>query len=249
MRYPYTYDPSRPLKIKRYEGIDRPIFYRPGSSDDRYLAEVIDRKSYYKPSVGFSVEAGEHWLDLGANIGAFAIYCEMLGATCDCYEPDRGCFKLLKKNYRGKCINSAVSTSDEQCLEFSSSSSIGNFGRGTVVENIDGLQLKSNGVVINTHVNDLECADYDGAKMDIEGSELAMIDKGELPRVDKLCFEYHFSRDKNVKRLYRRLERLNELYEVVKYPKCLLSGKTRVPDRIIFCLGSKIKKLPYQGGL
>jgi hypothetical protein len=73
-------------------------YYRPGASDERVLREVITKATYRRSSIGFDVRQGETWLDLGANIGAFALYCKLNHATAVCYEPDPDCFALLTLN-------------------------------------------------------------------------------------------------------------------------------------------------------
>src|SRR5262245_12504074 len=73
-------------------------WYRPGTTDENALIEVLVKRAYRRPSIGFDVRAGEHWLDLGANIGAFALYCKARGASAACYEPLADNFAILLKN-------------------------------------------------------------------------------------------------------------------------------------------------------
>jgi len=85
---------------------------------------------------------------------------------------------------------------------------------------------------------------WDGAKLDIEGSELPMIDEGKLPITDKLVMEYHFSRDnKSMKNFRRRIKILRSLYEIVKYPPSLDRVKEdKYPGRfdiLVFCKNRK----------
>ena len=97
------------------------IFCRPGG-DERILKEVL-HGIYRRKSIGFDVCSGERWLDLGANIGAFAIYCELRGAQTVSYEPDQECFEILKKNLsrKSQAVCSAVTASDDKLLTFYSS--------------------------------------------------------------------------------------------------------------------------------
>src|SRR5690349_1246697 len=92
-------------------------YYRPGSSDEDVLKEVIDRHAYRRKKDGFEVELGERWLDLGANIGAFALYCRLHGARAVCYEPEPDCFSILEKNAPGfEKFNFAVTDKKEKYL-------------------------------------------------------------------------------------------------------------------------------------
>jgi len=235
----------------RLQTVDYPpykVCYRPNSSDERVLREVIDNKAYRKGSIGFDVEPGEHWLDLGANIGAFAIYCALHGATADCYEPDPVSYNILVKNVctipEFRCFRCAVSTIAGDMLPMLVSSKANNFYRGTLLQDVRGQFKKQPVMVSNIHISQVK-RQYDGVKMDIEGSEFGIIDEGLLPQSDKLCFEYHTSRDKSMANLKRRVKTLRSIFEVVRYPKELddlmaLGGMQKsFHDRVIYCSGRK----------
>ena len=59
---------------------------RDGTSDFKAIKEVIINKSYQKK--GFKPEAGENWIDIGANCGAFCVWVASFGATVEAFEPD-----------------------------------------------------------------------------------------------------------------------------------------------------------------
>jgi FkbM family methyltransferase len=228
-----------PIKIRRYDGLE--VRYRPGTSDERVLREVIETRAYRRASAGFDVEAGEHWLDLGANIGAFAVYCKLRGATAECYEPDPGSFSLLTRNAAGfRCVLAAVTHRRDKYVIMWSSTRPGNHYRGTVIDEPEGA-LREYGRVANLYAGSL-AGPFDGIKMDIEGSELALLDGDLLPPCRKLAFEYHTSRDQDCGRLGRRLAALRERFRVVAYvPEIdrLVArggrGKT-FHDRVIYCM-------------
>lgn len=233
------------LKIltKKYEGLT--AFYRKGeseegSSDESALAEVVERRTYRKPSLGFDVLPEETWLDLGANIGSFALYCRLRGAKAICYEPDPACFKLLQKNAPNfELHNAAVTASKSPEIQFFKSSNPENFYRGTILEVKGYIPLPP---VANIYAGTLKKLKVDGIKMDIEGSEGALIDLGLLPKCRKLVLEYHTSRDSSVHALRHRLALLSERFAHVHYPKAyseaIASGQdTYRPrfDQLIFC--------------
>lgn len=220
--------------------------YRPGSSDERVLREVLQTSPYRRKRIGFDVEKGEHWLDLGANIGAFAVYCRMRGATADCYEPDEGCFEVLQENTRSpgfSCHRFAVSCSEEVELPFWVSKSAIDHHRGTTYPM---KAVPRAGTVPNLHiryiVNDTG-ARYSGIKMDIEGTEGEILDAGLIPDCNKLVLEYHLWRDASMANLRRRLEFLRSRFRTVTYPpeydRMLASGyseNTSYYDRLVFCM-------------
>jgi FkbM family methyltransferase len=231
------------LRVKRFE--DFKVYYRSDSSDERVLVEVIEKRTYRRPSIGFEVESGEHWLDIGANIGAFAIHCLLRGATVDCYEPDPECFKILKRNrVFGKmhCFNAAVSATKSTRVRFWSSTIDRNFYRGTLLER--SRLMKEQPSVLNVHASLLPDT-YDGIKMDIEGSEFGILDTKVLPMVEKLCFEYHTSRDSSMSNMKRRIKFLRSRYKKVSYcpeiDKIMAKGGNQktFQDRVIYCIGLK----------
>lgn len=230
------------------------VYYRSGerpegSSDEQALEEVLVKKVYRRVRMGFDVFPGERWLDLGANIGAFAVYCRQRWATAECYEPDPECFKILKLNAPSfELHNAAVTAFGTPTVEFRKSDNPENNYRGTVIAG--GVHVPSRYVntapVKNVRINTLMGLEYDGIKMDIEGSEGPLLDYAPLPRCSKLVLEYHTSRDSSVKNLKRRLAYLKKSFEVVHYPSAydeVISARveTYAPrfDQLIFCMGAR----------
>lgn len=217
-----------------------PARYREGTSDEQALTEVVQKKVYRRKIAGFDVEPGETWLDLGANIGSFAIYCLVRGATAECYEPDPECFKLLEKNAVGcKCFNTAVTNLQQDTLTFYKSRKPDNHYRGTFLV-VQGMQPA--GEVPNLYIGDsLSSREFDGIKLDIEGSEFGMIDDDLIPKCKKLVMEYHSSRDRSYKNLERRLKLLGERFDHIWYPKeytDYIKAKSPVKtwyDKFIYC--------------
>jgi FkbM family methyltransferase len=197
-------------------------YYRPGTSDEGVLPEVIDRHCYARRSAGFDVLPGETWLDLGANIGAFVLYARLHGAKrVDCYEPDPDCFALLEKNRGGLAGTStmaALSNRKEKVLEFRKGRDPNDHYRATLLTN-NRLPPHELGTLANRHGSTISARRYDGIKMDIEGSEFGLIDDDLLPRSEKLTMEYHFLRDgKSLDNFYRRMTKLKRRFKNVWYP-------------------------------
>ena len=217
-------------------------YYRQGSTDELVLHEVLDNRIYRRAKMGFDVESGENWLDLGANIGAFALYCKLRGATAECYEPDPDCFALLGKNVPDFTLhNVAVTASTADRIPFWKGRSSKDFYRATACGN-RFLPRHPSGLLSNRHGGFLVGCSFDGVKMDIEGSEGALLDQGLLPRCRKLCVEYHLSRDDSAVNLQRRLDLLRLRFRTVKYPPyfdhMIALGRPfrTFHDRVIFCM-------------
>lgn len=191
-------------------------YYRPGTTDENALREVLVARTYRKASIGFDVAAGEHWLDGGANIGAFALYAQSKGATAECYEPLLENFALLRRNApKFKCYPTAISNRRESEVSFWTSRKQNDHYRGTLIPRTKGGYPQT--TVKNLHASCLRGRKFDGIKLDIEGAEGELIDEWLLPEADKLCLEYHTSRDNSLENLARRVRILKRHYRHVFY--------------------------------
>ena len=213
-------------------------YYRPGTSDENVLKEVVEGHCYRRKTANFDVESGESWLDLGANIGAFSLYCQTRGAVADCYEPDTECFSILQLNSGNcSCFNFAVTSQDSPRIEFYQSKNKSDHYRGTILQR---TSMTPAGSVPNLYAKHIRKT-YDGVKMDIEGSEFGLIDEELLPKCDKLVMEYHSSRDSSSSNLKKRLAKLRERFKHVQYPPEFdrrIADKDNSKtffDRLIFC--------------
>ena len=199
------------------------MYYRAGtkdekSSDENAIDEVITRKSYTRVRSHFDVQLGERWLDLGANIGAFAVYCRLRGAKAVCYEPDAENFSILQMNAPDFDLHrAAVSASRAKELLFKKSPNPLNNYRGTICE--APARYVDAGTVPNFYGDFLKHQTFDGVKMDIEGAEAGLLDHWFLPKCKKLVLEYHTSRDSNTISLLLRLDKIKKHFKQVKYPK------------------------------
>lgn len=216
--------------------------YRPNTTDERVLHEVLEKRVYRRVRIGFDVEEGETWLDLGANIGAFALYCKLRGATATCYEPEPAGFSLLRENVpEFKCARSAVTTSRSTEVPFYMPNDVENLCRGTVYPMLRNREV---GTVPNVFIDGFRNMTFDGVKMDIEGAEMDILDRGVLPICEKLVLEYHTSRDGSIENLETRLAFLKSKFKEVDYPPefdRLIQEGIGKPyfDRLIFCKGRK----------
>jgi hypothetical protein len=124
-------------------------------------------------------------------------------------------------------------------VQFHGSSTPGNNYRGTV--EAAPARYRELPPVRNVYAGVLVGQKFDFVKMDIEGSEGALIDDWLLPHCSRLVMEYHTSRDPNPEHLKRRLKILKEHFERVKYPACFDTLKGFPPrfDQLIFCWNPK----------
>lgn len=211
--------------------------FRANSSDIAVIEEIVFKHSYRRTF--FDVQPGELWLDLGANIGAFALYCESRKARAICFEPDADCFNLLTQNTKFPCFPFAVSGFRETTMPFFVGTRQGDYYRNTIVPTKNLKPHSKTPSVDNLYGSFLNALTFDGVKMDIEGSEGLLLDNGFLPQCNKLVMEYHTSRDSSADNLHRRLAYLQKQFKNVRYPPEYDRTKTGTLktffDRLIFC--------------
>lgn len=223
--------------------VTRPIICREGTSDLNVCKEIFEQKVYKRVGIDFDVKEGEKWCDLGANIGVFAIYCIMKGASVDCFEPEQSNIQILESNIEiltpeeqsRICVYPTVVTaSDKSHLTLYDSRK-----KNQTMSRFNLFSNKNKGrEVINTHISAIQ--GYDGVKMDIEGSELQILDFELIPKCDKLMLEYHFKVDRSMISFKRRVEYLRSLYSIVDYYKSLDKEYPNdiypgIYDRFIYC--------------
>lgn len=240
---------SRKLYAHKVTGMQFPFHYRPETSDEKCMVEVLDQECYAHSKLGFRPEAGEHWLDLGGNIGAFSFWCIMHGATVTVFEPDPLNFKILtmntliQTNGSVQCcpVNAAVTVHKKPKLTFYSGVAPGDFYRGSCIPPPTVREMHD---FSNICIRELSKVHYDGIKMDIEGSEFPIIDQGLLPPCNKLVLEYHLSYDPDMAHFRRRIKLLKKRFRTVyyiesmdqQYPDDKYPGKF---DRLVWCLNPK----------
>jgi FkbM family methyltransferase len=212
-----------PYSVQMMHGL--PVHYRQGTTDSAVLREVLERRVYRRASLGFDVERGERWLDLGANVGAFALYCQWRGATAVCYEPVPENFELLRHNAPGFELHcAAVTVQEAATVLFFQRRRPTSFDKGSEFETYYRAvgaprRLGVYGEVANVCACTLLGQRFDGVKMDVEGSEGPIIDRWWLPQTQKLVLEYHSSVDVDVGRLRSRLEALRSHFRRVECPR------------------------------
>lgn len=184
---------------------------RKGTSDEKTIDEVIGKKNYEKKY--FKIEKDEHWIDLGGNIGAFTIFAISKGAKVTAYEPDPNNCEMFEKNLKlnkmkAQVINKAV-VSNNNGQSFLSIHKAGQFWRNSLIRNVGDLTIKVPTINFETLTG------FDGCKMDIEGSEMKILEKTNN-FINKLVFEWSFDADVNIDRYRNVVEKMKTNYTTVK---------------------------------
>jgi hypothetical protein len=86
-------------KVSIKPGVD--LYVRPGTKDEELAREVFNR-NYYFSYGGLKINPGDIVLDLGANIGSFAIQAlQFEPKLIYCFEPHPETFEVLQKIQKG----------------------------------------------------------------------------------------------------------------------------------------------------
>lgn len=205
---------STPEELLEHDGLW--FYVRNGYSDKKTFDEVIVGKAYQKKD--FKIEAGERWLDLGANVGAFTCFAEKQGAVVTSVEPDIRNVRQLRKNIKENSFKADVLLA--ACVHDSRKSIElnlwpgGQSWRNSVVRTRRGA-IKETVPCVNFF--DIIGA-FDCLKMDIEGAEIPILEAwSDSVHLKKMVFEYSFDVDPDCERLRKIIERLKKSFKTVQY--------------------------------
>lgn len=185
---------------------------RDGTSDEKTFDEVIVNDTYQKKD--FKIKRGEHWIDLGGNVGAFAVLALSKGATVDIYEPDPFSCKMIEKNlkvndYDANIFQKAVVANDKKKMTMYVGNNM-NVWRNSLYKNWGNEKFT------------IDCVHYENVikkdsivKMDIEGAEMAILESmKEFPK--KMVYEWSFDIDPSLTRYRQILKKMKKRYKSIK---------------------------------
>jgi FkbM family methyltransferase len=175
------------------------------ASGEAWLAkEIFERHEYGGVPPGVLRDA-PIVVDIGANIGAFAVYAKLLyhqAASIHCFEPYPPNVELLRKNvasFPGVTVHPVgLGTTDGEAeLLLHPDNSGANSTRTDMVKNPVGrvkIPIRNAGAVWD----ELGLAEVDVLKLDAEGAEVAIMEAlgPRLERVRCIMLEYHTAEDR-----------------------------------------------------
>lgn len=207
------------------------ILYRPNTTDEKVIDEVLIKNVYQKKTLcqpnncPFLVEPMDIWLDLGANIGTFALLVLSIGGKVICVEPEPSNIKILKRNLEMnfreyyKIIEGAVDIKDGIEPLYLCKGEYNKYRhtmfkkRGRESINVKVINIKHLLPFVNA------------IKMDIEGSEIEILENltdyrsDELKHINKLVYEYSFDFDKSIPRFMKIIDKLRKHFKYIYYTK------------------------------
>jgi FkbM family methyltransferase len=216
--------PMQPNRVLKFD-------IRPDTSDEKALREVVEKKGYGR--YHFTPSAGEHWIDLGGNIGAFAVWAAAQdpSITVDCYEADPEMCDIITHNIelnrvdgRVAVYNSAVVADRRRTVTLHCNTARGNVWRNSIERDWRG------GVDITVPAYSIASVLKGAAtkaegrpvymKMDIEGTEMPILEwmlqtKGGVRNTLKgMVFEWSFDVDPSIARFRDVIAGLSTMYDI-----------------------------------
>lgn len=178
-----------------------------GSENEQAIIREVFAENVYRVSPEDLSDTGQV-VDLGANIGAFAVFCVSLREDVDvyAYEPEPHNFELLMQNAasdRVRCHPRAVG---------------GSRGTGHITNERGGSRLSDEGseveiITLEDVWDENELGRVDVLKLDVEGSETEILTSAPsdlLERIAYITLEY----DQHGKRFGKLVEKLSETHAV-----------------------------------
>jgi len=170
-----------------------------------------------------SLQPTDNWLDIGANIGAFAIRAAEFVQSVTAVEPEQGNLDCLYNNclINGarniSIVEAAIVGGDETSVPLALSKSYSSTHRVGKIrgrETVEVMAININDIVAEQSINKIKC--------DCEGSEPEILEALDLTEIDEIIFEYHFSfiKDRPWERYFDIIEKLeNEGFEILRGPR------------------------------
>lgn len=228
---------------------------REGSSDLKSVKETWEKNAYQRRSIGFEVEAGEQWLDLGANIGAFTLYALKRGANCIAIEPEPNNIAQIVKNLSMNDMATGIITKavvpdafEGELIKFYVNTNPKAFRRHTANANYLNAARKKTSYEIA--VPALKFTDllnqFEGElclKINIEGSEIPILNDltpQQVGKIKKMVFEYSFDMDKRIATFRKLLDKMEKLFDTVQLSKSNIPWDAETydyfpPNCYVFC--------------
>jgi FkbM family methyltransferase len=218
------------------------FFHRPGFSDEKAIREVVGRRAYQRRDFP-APRRGETWLDLGANVGAFSVWAGSLGAHVEAYEPDPESYAMADRNVRLNRLENvvrlypaAVVGDGRRSATLHTNEARGNVWRNSLERTwAGGRDIEVACVSARSLWRPGVCV-----KMDVEGSEMPILERLADQPVRRLVFEWSFDVDPSISRFEAVIARLRGTYRHVVYAGYLPGyavwpGSWQPPARMVWC--------------
>lgn len=220
---------TKQLERVEFDGLKFDI--RPDTSDIKAIREVVEKRGYGR--YGFVPAEGEHWIDLGGNIGAFSVWAASKHPSIQvhCYEPDETMCDMIEHNVKinklskqVQVFHSAVVADARKTVTMHTNSARGNVWRNSIERSWRGGEDIE---VPAFNIKKVLAAVPDGSyvKMDVEGTEMPLLENMYMSspamlrlakrKVQGIVFEWSFDVDPLIARFRNVVDAIGEVYGTV----------------------------------
>ena len=186
------------------------FYHREGTSDLKTFDEVVVGDCYQKK--GKKIQAGEHWIDCGGNVGAFTLLALSKGAQVTVYEPDPNNCKMIERNLKANGWNAEIICAGLVHNDTKKANlyvgNNGNVWRNSMFKNWNGKGLKVDCVNFDEVVPDGVCV-----KMDIEGAEIPIL-QATKKIFKKLIYEWSFDINQDLSIFWAVIDKQKANYDI-----------------------------------
>jgi FkbM family methyltransferase len=229
------------------------LYVRPNTSDDKVIQEVLTKNEYQNRNVPFSVEAGDVWLDLGANIGTFSALVLSHGCSVFAYEPEPQNFCLLVRNikelnegfeedkYGLYCKGVDVKAGQRKlnlCKNDPARKYNSKYRHSMVIDWESGSSVQVDCVSFDSLLCDVHPT-VNAVKVDIEGAEIPLLETltaETMSNVSKFVFEYTFDACVEMPRFWSIIERLRGIFATVHFTGVKKSTIRPPQATMVYCV-------------
>ena len=211
----------------------RTFHVRPDTLDERIVEEILGGNGQYAKHI--TLEESDVWLDIGGNIGVFALSIFDKVAKVVSYEPEPENCRIFKLNMavnsvRNVELNQSAITPNEAASPVLYRNEKKNKGGHSILPIRGRTPIK-----IETTSIAEALAEHrpNKIKLDAEGAEEDLLYVLDYAGINELIFEYHFIllKDKNHSKYFRLVDMLKAIFTQVSY----LEDPKRNWHTIVYC--------------
>lgn len=194
-------------------------------TDEIVIREIFDENVYETP---FETMQNKIVLDIGANIGAYSIYCALAGAEVYAYEPDDYNYQMLLDNIALNNLQDKITVYHEAIFKTSGKQTLINGQGASFIQGRKTPTPEAQKVLDRTELPTQEITTVtlkqavkrigkkiDVCKIDIEGSEYFMFEKADEATMNTIRFitmEFHSASDSTYGQLIATLQKTHNIH-------------------------------------
>ena len=217
-----------------------PKFKTRDKTEKNLVKEIWNKKTLSRPSV-LSIEPGECWLDIGANIGVWTVYALKHGARVVAVEPSKSNIELARENVARNGGNKRVKFIRKAVVSKSSGRTDLYVAPRSERKNTTNPDLKMD---LNRYTKTaVPAISYTklfkqyprcrNVKINTFGSETDIIRPNYLKHIKKLILSYNFKSNQSIPDYRRAVKLIKKHFPFVSAPKLKGSVHTFFPHSVI----------------